>query len=82
MAVFANNFIFSYLFKQVQAENITEPDGTLIAVKDKFDPWVMQSNYPVINFNRSASFGGPAELTQSIWLNPSDQIPPPPSQWK
>ena len=34
-----------FFIKQIQAENITEPDGTMIAVKDKFDPWVMQTNY-------------------------------------
>jgi aminopeptidase N len=45
--------LFAVMTQQADQEGITNPDGSPLIFKDKFDPWVYQRGYPLIRAIRN-----------------------------
>ena len=61
--------------QQAEEDGVTDTDGLKLFVKEKMDPWIDQRGYPLVTFTITAP--GTADVTQTQFLNPRNQIPPP-----
>ncbi|ELU05921.1 hypothetical protein CAPTEDRAFT_195049 [Capitella teleta] len=67
--------LWTALTAQATQEGITNPDGSPFDAKDKFDPWVLQSGFPLIQAIRNYESNA-LTVTQSHF-NPNNEDWPP-----
>ncbi|ELU05917.1 hypothetical protein CAPTEDRAFT_195045 [Capitella teleta] len=67
--------LWAMLTAQAAQEGITNPDGSPLDVKNKFDPWVLQSGYPLVQAIRNYD-SGDLTIFQSHF-NPNTEDWPP-----
>ncbi|ELU05918.1 hypothetical protein CAPTEDRAFT_195046 [Capitella teleta] len=66
--------VFRRAAQQAAQDGITDPDGSPLDIKERFDPWVLQSGYPLIRAFRNYETGS-LTLSQNHF-NPDDEIWP------
>lgn len=68
------------MLQQAAEDGITDTDGSPLDFKEKFDPWVDQGGFPLLNIQQTED--GVAEAYQSRFLFPPDQEVNIPSPWE
>ncbi|ELU05920.1 hypothetical protein CAPTEDRAFT_195048 [Capitella teleta] len=63
--------LWAVLTHQAAQDGITDPDGSPLDLKERFDPWVLQSGYPLIRTIRNYETGS-LTLSQKQF-NPNDE---------
>ena len=67
--------IFYFGIQQAEIDGVLDSDGTKLYIKEKMDPWIDQRGSPLVTVTRTAP--GSADVTQTQFLSPDDQITPP-----
>ena len=69
--------VTSFARKQASDDGITDVDGSPLDIKEKFDPWVEQSGFPLLFVHWDYESGN-VTLTQSHYNPKKDEMPPSP----
>ena len=60
----------NFISQQAATDGVTNPDGSYLDIKSRFDPYIEQFGYPLIRFTHSTQQG---DFTQEHFLHPQNQ---------